>query len=523
MVSGLKGETVKHKKRLIVTVVLTACLVFTIGIAGCTQREQETTEDPYVAELYLPRVYEDSSGTLIQLTPNETVADAYYFQQEGFVPYNTYYVKADERGCKSCHDDLAKLLDESPYEHIGMNCGVDTEWTVDQCIGCHEFSNDYFTVEGTFATMIHGLHADVTDCWNCHDTATTSDTSDSSMYIWEKVAHRKLRGFTDIADTGLPSAFTYTQDEISDVDTLYNLNAQYYEWDYLRKHNTEDNVPLDQSLIDDWTITVSGEVEKTVTFNLRDLIEKGPSETHVMKWHCVLNAVGGNGIGQVEATGIPLSYLFDQAGVKDTAVSLLGIGADGFQDHGGVALDLIEGRTTMLVYEMNGEPLTWNNGYPCVVMYGGTGCGCYVKQVTDFVLLGADFPIFEATGWPDPNGEIINKPDVGIIGFKEGQVVQTGETITFKGYADAYDESIVAMEFSMDRGETWKRFDTPNTDVERWLTWKYQFTPEADGAYCFAVRAVTDTGKVNTTMIEKMFVAHSDIAELSVIPNIDKK
>jgi DMSO/TMAO reductase YedYZ molybdopterin-dependent catalytic subunit len=484
---------------------------------------EEQTEDPYVAELYLPKIFEDDSGNLIQLTPDETVADAYYFQQEGFVPYNTYYAKADERGCKSCHSDLAKLLDESPYEHIGMNCGQDTEWTIDQCVACHEFNNGYFTVDNSFATMIHGIHNGTAECWNCHDTSTTSDSSDSSMYLWEKVAHQKLRGITDIPDTDMPSDFTFTQDEISDADSLYNLNGQYYDWDYLRKQNTKNDVPLDEQLVKDWTITVSGEVEKTMTFNLADLIASGPSETHLMKWHCILNAVGGNGIGQVMATGIPLSYLTDQAGIKETAVSIMGVGADGFMVHGGVDLKLLEGRTAMIVYEMNGEPLTWNNGYPCVLMFGGVACGCFVKEVSDLVFLGADDPICEMTGSPDLEGNMINKPDVGIVGFKEGQIVQTGEPITFKGYADAYDETIIALEFSMDRGKTWKRFETPNTDVEKWITWEYAFTPEEDRAYCFAVRAITNTGKVNTTMIEKLFVAHSDIAGLSFSPSIDNK
>jgi DMSO/TMAO reductase YedYZ molybdopterin-dependent catalytic subunit len=495
--------------------VLVACVALVFGVAGCTQ-PQEQTEDPYTAELYLPHVIEDDDGTLIQLTPNESVADAYYFQQEGFVPYNTYYAKSDKRGCKSCHSDLMRLLEEAPYEHIGIGTGLDTEWTVTQCVGCHEFSNDYFTIENSFSTMIHALHGEVAQCWNCHDTSTTSDTSDSSMYLWDEVRHGKLRGISDIADADMPDTFTFSQDEISDEEYLFNLNAQYYDWDYLRKQNTVNGVELDEQLVKDWTISISGEVDKKMTFNLADLIANAPKETVPMKWHCVLNPVGGNGIGQVMATGIPLSYLTDQAGIKDSAASLLAIGADGFQDHGGVDLRLLEGKHVMLVYEMNGEPLTWNNGYPCVIMIGGVGCGCFVKQVSDIVFLSADEPFFEATGWPDLEGGITNKPDVGIIGLKEGQVVKTGEQLVIKGYADAYDETVVAVELSMDRGKTWKSFDTSATDVEKWITWEYRFTPEEDRAYCIAVRAVTDKGKVNTTIIEKMFVARSDIAGLAV-------
>ena len=507
-----RGEAVKYRK-LGITLVSIACAIAFICASGCKAVSMEETEDPYQAELYLPRVIEEADGTLIQITPNESIEDVAYFRQSGFVPYNTYYAKSDSRGCNSCHDDLKQLLKDSPYEHPALT-GLNTEWTIAQCLDCHQFGQDYLSLENVFGTMIHGIHQDCAKCWNCHDTSTTDNASDSTMYLWEDVKHLKLRGITDIASGDMPDTFTYSQDEISDQRDVFDLNAQYFEWDYLRRDYTENGTDLDADLAKDWYITVSGEVERTVTFNLAELMKDAPTVTTPIKWHCTFNPTGGPGIAQVMAKGIPLSYLLDQAGVKDTAYSILPQGVDGFQDHGGLPMTFLEGHNAMIVTEMNGEPLTWENGYPCTFAVAGVGCGCYVKQVSNLVLCTVDDPLFFPNGWPNAEGVMVNKPNVGILDLQEGQVVKTGETLTFKGYADGFDETVVAIEFSMDRGKTWKRCDLSGIDVEKWITWEYRFTPRKDTAYCFAVRAITDEGTVTPEPLEKMFIANAHPEDL---------
>lgn len=546
-----------RKKTTIVTAAL-ACVVAITCSAGCMQAssEPETSQAPMESEAgeaseepsakqdeydpaeWQPEVYTDADGDLIQLTPNDGSDDIAYFVQRRQAPANTYWARADNRGCKSCHDDLAALVHDSPYEHPAVS-GVDVEWTVDTCLGCHaQGTNGFFTVEHAFETEIHAIHTDVASCFNCHDTASTGNEAegDSSMNLWEDVKYQMLRGFTDIAAEDIADTFSYTQDELNDPLHLFNLKAMCYDWDFIRNDYHDDETPLDEGLRDEWSITVCGEVEKPTTFNLGELIENAPKQTAVMKWACMLNPIGGPGVGQVEVTGIPLSYLIEQSGgLTDAATGILPMGIDGFADSGATKWDDVKNYDCILVTQMNGEDIPWKCGYPCILMMGGVGCGCYVKQVSTIEFTETYGDVYDLEGWPNATYEITdafynvlgwpnkdysdyyNNPNVGITSLKEGQVVKTGEPLTISGYADAYGSEIVGVEVSMDRGVTWKRFDVSGTDIQRLVTWNFEFTPDEDRAYYFGVRAVKADGKVTEYPVEKMFVAHSNFDELKVV------
>ncbi|MFR3091797.1 MAG: hypothetical protein ACLTMP_08830 [Eggerthella lenta] len=51
-------------------------------------------------------------------------------------------------------------------------------------------------------------------------------------------------------------------------------------------------------------------------------------------------------------------------------------------------------------------------------------------------------------------GPYINKPNATVLKVPEGMIIETGKPFTFEGYADAYDEAVVKLEFSMDNGKT---------------------------------------------------------------------
>lgn len=518
------------------SVVLVGAMLFSVGCAQASNPAQETP-NPETEQLYLPTVFADTDGDLIQITPNEDVDDVAFMKQRRLMPFNTYYMDADHRGCKSCHDDLRAVLDESPYEHVAIN-GLDVEWTVEMCLGCHaNGTNGYFTVEHAFASEMHAIHRDTADCWNCHDTDTTWNGDNPTMYLWDSVSHDKLRGIDDIGADAMADTFAWSQDYITAQEDLYNLNEQYYDWDYIRMEKEEAGEPLDEEMRDNWTISVSGEVEKPMTFNLGELIKTAPMETRTMKWACMINPIGGPGLGQAEFTGIPLSYLTDQCGLKETATAIWPESIDGFVDPGAIELAKTAGGDALLAVEINGEPVSWENGYPCILVLGGPSCGCYVKQLSNINFVNADTSLYEIKGWPSldnaeegkdyiyymdgwPNRDYTDSydsPNAGIIGLKEGQIVKTGEKLTIEGYADCYSDQTVAVEISMDRGKTWKRFDTSSSDPMRFITWTYEFTPEEDAAYCIAVRAVDINGQVTEKPIEKMIVAHSDLDNFSPV------
>ena len=57
--------------------------------------------------------------------------------------YNTYVLKADERGCATCHTDLREVLNGLPTRHMDINLVGDSELTVTNCVTCHRVTHEY--------------------------------------------------------------------------------------------------------------------------------------------------------------------------------------------------------------------------------------------------------------------------------------------------------------------------------------------------------------------------------------------
>lgn len=74
------------------------------------------------------------------------------------------------------------------------------------------------------------------------------------------------------------------------------------------------------------------------------------------------------------------------------------------------------------------------------------------------------------------------------------QHCRAGSPITFEGYATDYDKKIVAMEFSMDDGATWTRYETKGATSDRLVHWTFSYTPEEAGVYTLLVRSVNEDG-----------------------------
>lgn len=525
----------KIRKKWLASGLVVAATAGALVAAGCAPQAQEkaagssgTDVEPISAaeyDLYDPVVKTLENGVTIQRTPSEDVsassdATAVYHHPDENVPYNTYFLKADAKGCNACHEDLAKTVANMPYGHVELQNTLGVEVTVDMCFACHTESGAT-TNQKSFGTLIHGIHEETgyAECQNCHNA--TNDGS--GMQLWDAVKHQQLRGFTDVAEGDMEEGFSYRTDETIGQSDLFDVTWLHYDavdyeiWDHVKNDD-----PLDQQMFEDWTLTFSGEVEKPVTFKLTDLIAEAPVETKAMKLNCLANPIGGPLVGQVEVTGIPLSWLLDRVGMTDAA-NVLRVVSSGGKGYGSAReIDHFIEQEAMIVYQIDGEPLSWLHGYPCMLMSGGVAADADIKCCSDFILQSGEDSA-RSEGKVDYSGNYYGKPGVGVFGVYEGQIVEVGEPFTVRGYADGWNESIAAMEISLDRGKTWKRFDTPDTSTLNWVTWEYTFTPTEESAYCIAVRAVSETGRVTTIApytgrdesaapVEKMIVAKNDVS-----------
>lgn len=74
---------------------------------------------------------------------------------------------------------------------------------------------------------------------------------------------------------------------------------------------------------------------------------------------------------------------------------------------------------------------------------------------------------------------------------------RVGEPVRFKGTAYDFGHCITAVEFSLDDGEHWTRYDTPNANDYQNVTWTFDYTPEEPGFYILRVRFVNDAGEAS--------------------------
>lgn len=519
-----KGEPMVKKRN-----VLAAVLLFvSLGCVACVPQGEEATIENETEwdggdlgpdatleeriekiqsdyEVFKPEIRTLDNGVRVQLTPG-VASDQFGLNHINGAPveYNNQFLDADNRGCTSCHKNgLADLVDrQMDYPHVKITNGLNAEVTVLQCLHCHS-EDGYSLPFDSFGTLIHGIHSRPTfkgDCYSCHDM-----TDKSGPVLWEVAKYDILRGYTWIENP--QGDFSFEQDTLTSlpqINWMENTLQDDEVASLLKASNGE--LPDSEALIDSWTIDVTGDVEKPATFSLRDLIDNGPSETFVTGSQCVINPEGGQLIANMEITGIPLSYLMDQCGIKDGVTALYPTAPSGYTQ--AIPVDDVANGNIYLVYKLNGEYLSYDEGAPVLVWDTNLRClGVNTRFVTEVVAVSD--PVEELhfyNGMPDREGNYFDKPNAGFTNLYEGQIVPANQPYSFTGYAQGFDEHVVAIEFSLDKGQTWTRFDTSSSDPMKVVWWTFTYTPEP-GSYVLSVRAETDTGKVSPYPVKMMFNA----------------
>ena len=464
-------------------------------------------------ENYAPVIKTLDDGRQIQKTPDSAAGYVYPFATSS---YNTYYLNADNRGCESCHQEgLNEVLKNMSYKHYDLDNGLGTNIDVIDCKGCHdELMYTMSVKEQEFGNVVHGIHSKDSfkgDCMTCH-TATADGTG---LRLWEEARYDVLSGINQIEN--VDGGFSFDQDKLGgdNIDLTWWPGSVDEEGVDL---GFKDEAP-DTSAYETWAISVSGMVDTPKEWTLSELIEQAPIETFVSSSQCVLNPSSGELIANAEVTGIPVSWILEQVGVKDGATTVRPVGADGYEMYAN-SIENIDENDGWIIYEINGRPLSHMDGFPCRMWFPDHAIPNSPRWLTEIVIDDSDVYLNDGMGlagvensgenWvgdENSDAEFYNKPNVAICNTPEGLIVPVGEAYSFEGYAEGMNESIVAMEFSMDGGQTWTTFETPNTDKKKWTYWYFEFTPEEPGAYVLSARAVTDQGRVSYQPDQVMFNA----------------
>jgi DMSO/TMAO reductase YedYZ molybdopterin-dependent catalytic subunit len=276
-----------------------------------------------------------------------------------------------------------------------------------------------------------------------------------------------------------------------------------------------------------WRLRVGGVVARPVELSLADLRGRA-AVTRAVTLECA-----GNGralldprpvsqpwlleaVGNAEWTGVPLHDVLEGVGIEQGAVEVLFTGIDrGLegeveQDYErSLPLEEAMREDVLLAYEMNGQSLLPQHGFPLRLVVPGWYGMTHVKWLSRITVLAQPFDGYQQSrGYrlradPDEPGEPVTRirprslmVPPGIPDFAtRGRIVDAGPHVV-RGRAWSGRAPIARVEFSDDDGRTWRsaNLDGPPRDAFAWRGWSIEWDA-THGERVLCCRATDATGE----------------------------
>ena len=164
---------------------------------------------------------------------------------------------------------------------------------------------------------------------------------------------------SDIAIEDLPEPI---EPQLADVDRIQPAPGTRPELTSIEDFYRIDINTRDPRIdADTWRLEIGGLVDNPLSLSL-DELRAMPAVTQTITLSCISNRIGGDLIGTSHWTGVRLKDVLEQAGVRPEGKELSIEAADGFYES--VAMQDLMDERTLLVYAMNGLPLTVEHGFP---------------------------------------------------------------------------------------------------------------------------------------------------------------
>jgi DMSO/TMAO reductase YedYZ molybdopterin-dependent catalytic subunit len=246
-----------------------------------------------------------------------------------------------------------------------------------------------------------------------------------------------------------------------------------------------------------WRLRLSGMVDRPFELTFDELLAMEAIEAPVTL-QCVSNEVGGDLVGNAVWQGVPLPELLRRAGVQPGATQVVGRSVDGFS--AGFPTDVAtDGRTALVAYAMNGEPLPTRHGFPArLVVAGLYGYVSATKWLTEIQLAAWDAVdgFWISRGWAKEGPiKVASRIDVP----RDGADLVAGE-VDVAGVAWAPGSGVAAVELRVDDGPWQPCTLGAVASDETWVQWHVRWSA-APGEHVLAVRATDRTGEVQTSTV----------------------
>lgn len=288
---------------------------------------------------------------------------------------------------------------------------------------------------------------------------------------------------------------------------------------FVRCHTYTPKVNLSQ-----WSLKIDGLVEHPMALTMDDL-KKLPRVELVAVVECAGNGrsfyrprVPGaqwafGSVGNARWTGVRLRDVLQKAGIKDSALQILFDGADvpigkmpDFQRTIPTAKALDP--DTLLAYEMNGQTLPVEHGFPLRVIAPGWASDSWVKWVQHIEVLDHEFEGFWMKSayrhptHPVPPGTAVDASEmVPVTDLNVKSVIAVPAAwakpgpVRVQGTAWSNTSPVSKVDVSTDGGQNWKAAKLMGPETKYgWRIWHYDWKP-VEGKYTLMSRATNRAGQ----------------------------
>lgn len=235
-----------------------------------------------------------------------------------------------------------------------------------------------------------------------------------------------------------------------------------------------------------WKLDVTGLVSNSLSLTY-DEIKALPSVDQYATLACISNEVGGDLIGTALWRGVRLKDVLAEAGLKPGVVDILLRASDEYSDS--IPLERAMAEGTLLVYEMNGEPLTFEHGFPVRLLVPGIYGMKNVKWITKIEAVDFDFKgYWQRRGWDD-------RAEYKTMSRIDAPAHSVRDEAQIAGIAFAGDRGVSKVEISTDGGKTWEQAAVkPALSSLSWVLWSKTWAPDKSGKHRVVVRATDGRG-----------------------------
>ncbi len=211
-------------------------------------------------------------------------------------------------------------------------------------------------------------------------------------------------------------------------------------------------------------------------------------------------------IGVAEWTGVPLAAILERAGVDRSAREVVPEGLDELHVRRPLPLERAIAADAIVAFEMNGEPLPADHGFPARLIVPGWAAVASIKWLGRLEVTAR--PSFT---WWNTEHYVLRGPDYEPEGPGDGQVIReqvmksafalpwparlSAGRQRVHGRSWAPDAAIAMVEVSVDGGRTWFDADLREPNVPgAWVRWSFDWLAEP-GSFELRARATDARGR----------------------------